>query len=528
MCVASVLLLLNVGQYYQNRDAILDGADHSYQFCPVILGVNRQIRHEAGDLFHRENLFIRFTIEKFALCNIDFKQHRLPIIASGDTACRFPFTAMSLTFDASEDERRSWVTPGTANRDHEYYIFHIDDLTTLCTSLLLFCGHYGHSLRTTPLQINMNTRREHISAEEEAGFPTLRSRIARLLEPLRQLHDFEVVDIAGPGSPAYKADIVKSIRGRRASPAEIIEKGSASLDRGNYLYSEAKLSLAMDMYKSGLNVIQGSCFDSQEDDEILNTGDYKGCVANRARDDVGIRLHARIANIYFVNSQHRMARIYAERGYGPAHSWDHRQLRFEKFPLCLSTDRGAFPASYAEVLAVAARISDAQGNVFEAFWEISEAVTLDPLSEEIKSLFDKYEKQAHLLRSKREHRQKAQMLEEAKLLGKVSDEIKVAAYREGKADQAFRIGNLLTARSCYEGSIATLSKTSKMRDRFYWCLPYDLFHPREGQIHVSMIRLHSKLTLVCLRLKANEDVCSRAEVGHGVLEVWGSEPGRSL
>lgn len=103
----------------------------------------------------------------------------------------------------------------------------------------------------------------------------------------------------------------------------------------------------------------------------------------------------------------RMAHIYAERAYGPVHSYDNRGNRY-KLPLRLEDDEGAFPASYAEVLGVAAQISYAHGDVYEALAELHEAARLDPQNAENLYLYSQYTIRKEKLQQKQERRKKAQ------------------------------------------------------------------------------------------------------------------------
>ena len=81
-----------------------------------------------------------------------------------------------------------------------------------------------------------------------------------------------------------------------------------------------------------------------------------------------------------------MARIYAERAYGPCHSYDDRHHHV-KFPLQIEEDMGA---AYAKVLGVAARISYEHGNTGEAINELRNAMSLDPLNSENEQLLKQY------------------------------------------------------------------------------------------------------------------------------------------
>ena len=73
---------------------------------------------------------------------------------------------------------------------------------------------------------------------------------------------------------------------------------------------------------------------------------------------------------------YRLARIYVERIYGPLAGYDDRVHKV-KFPLQIPED-GALPSVYAEILVVAANISQAHGQYYEELVELDEALRLDP------------------------------------------------------------------------------------------------------------------------------------------------------
>lgn len=163
-----------------------------------------------------------------------------------------------------------------------------------------------------------------------------------------------------------------------------------------------------------------------------------------------------------------MARIYAERACRPVARWDKQggKIFVTKLPLVLFPNHGAFPEAYAEVLSVAARISHVQGNIFEALAEITEAVALDPGNEDYIPQLEEYDQQKWKITAKKERRKEAQMFHKQKIFQEGKQHVNIAEYRERRADDAFRAGNIADARRIYEFALSKLEKTEEMKTNF--------------------------------------------------------------
>jgi len=126
-----------------------------------------------------------------------------------------------------------------------------------------------------------------------------------------------------------------------------------------------------------------------------------------------LRLQVRLASCYLAMGKLRMARVWAERAYGPRRSYYiGRRPRKEKIPLNVESDGSVQSALYAEVMLIAARISYANDDVWEAGREIDEARRLQPPHSKIKAETEEMRvkilgRQAVLLH-RREQRRKSQ------------------------------------------------------------------------------------------------------------------------
>lgn len=81
-----------------------------------------------------------------------------------------------------------------------------------------------------------------------------------------------------------------------------------------------------------------------------------------------------------------MARIYAERAYGPVHSHDDKH-NSQELPLGVRPEYGY---AFADVLLVAAKRSYQHGRVREAVDELKEAARLSPGNDDVQQLLKKY------------------------------------------------------------------------------------------------------------------------------------------
>ena len=111
-----------------------------------------------------------------------------------------------------------------------------------------------------------------------------------------------------------------------------------------------------------------------------------------------------IAASFFQLKKYRLARIYVERIYGPLYSCDDRGNR-QKFPLEITAGGHAY---YAELLALAAEISFANGDKPTAHEELTYASSLDPLNMDISRRLEEFTRIWDDRRNRRRAKQRQQ------------------------------------------------------------------------------------------------------------------------
>ncbi len=130
-----------------------------------------------------------------------------------------------------------------------------------------------------------------------------------------------------------------------------------------------------------------------------------------------------------------MARIYAERVYGPYHDYDSYRHHKHKFPLQIEADRGPL---FAKLLVVAAQISWAHGKVDEALEELCNAIELDADCKEAKALQSQYKIRKDQLNAREAVRQQARDRQAQRVAEKATDYVDTYEYPQDWDPEAWQ------------------------------------------------------------------------------------------
>ena len=158
-----------------------------------------------------------------------------------------------------------------------------------------------------------------------------------------------------------------------------------------------------------------------------------------------LRLLLRISSSYLEMGKRRMARIYAERVYGPVCGF--RDLVYDKTAPLQVEPESLGSALYSEVMYIAAKISYAEDNITCAEREIDEAKRLQPsddqeLRRKLQNLKNKISERMMILTHRQTRRQKG--LENR---WRHQDEAYDGEWTETSSDQFFVIALILLMRS---------------------------------------------------------------------------------
>ena len=307
----------------------------------------------------------------------------------------FP-TSVDLPEDRFFDETNREYICAPKDRKPWNFIICSSQLPEFCR--LLFDKNLS-VLGQTTLQVEIDSTIQTGQATETESTTCGLSRLDEFLDPLRQLHSFEVVHIHGPLSVRYKNELIASICKDRPTPEAIIQLSMLYTDRADELVSKRHFTKANLLYKAALSSIRSCKRPWRRNPTIMADGPFPGLTTFEAISNIVVRLQGRIASVYFQTGQLRMARIYTERALDPRRPVDHR---YHKQTNIHTVDWEG--VVYAEVLHVAAKISYANHNIDEALYALDLAYICVPLDEERDRQYEAWNSQSMRLQTKKEQR----------------------------------------------------------------------------------------------------------------------------
>lgn len=308
------------------------------------------------------------------------------------------------------------------------YIFCSSQLPEFCRILL---GKNVEDLRQTTIIVEIDSTAQTGQATEIESTTCGLSRVDEFLDPLRQLHSFGAVHIHGPLSDRYKNELSASICKNRPTAEAIIRFNMLSLDRADEQASKGHFTKANLLYKAALSSIRSvrPCKRRYwEEAYIMDDGPFPGLTEFKTISNFVVRLQARIASVYFQTGKLRMARIYTERALDPPRPYDHR---YNKEDYVVTEEWEG--VVYAEVLHVAAKISYANHNIYEAVYALDQANKCVPFDEEQECQYGVWESQRISLYTKKEpqkmQREEARMIQSQKENEKIEGIITPRAFQ---------------------------------------------------------------------------------------------------
>lgn len=305
--------------------------------------------------------------------------------------------------DASEDGR-PWR-----------YIFCSDEIPNFCRLLLEMSLGDDTILRDTILHIDINPDIWKGATMEIDSHEAGRSRIKKLLEPLRQLHSFGAAPVEGPVSSKYKEEIFRSVSGDCPTAMDVINIAMVALKQGDEHIIEGQVSAAKRKYGSALSYVRSCCWHYDERDFIVNSGPFPGLQAVQVMTNLQLRIQARLAASFLNNGMLRMARIYTERSLDSRRRYDRGWKTYSPTELDIEPWENVV---FAEILHVSANINYAHGAVWDALADLWEAGQLEPLDDEQHSKYEIWEEHEARLRTRRTNRLEAQKLQRRKRIEK--------------------------------------------------------------------------------------------------------------
>ncbi|KAM0798573.1 hypothetical protein BDR22DRAFT_858927 [Usnea florida] len=491
-----------------DRYKALRGPDQTHQFFPAIFRTNRKVHEELIGLCQRENNFICFTSYWSSQFAEGLEKCGLELIAKGPTTRDFWNISMTLTLNPTDFEslsQSSFIVPQTTDttelpEDDQAgkYIFCSDELPAFCRFLL---KRSGMPLGNMALCIGVNPAIWKGPAMGMDRSPVGRSRVQKLLEPLRQLHSFESSCIEGPLTATYKDSIRKSVCNDCPTALETISTVVGMLTQGNERMSEGRFVLAMQHYKQALNYAGSCCWLYGEEDFIIEDEPFPGLTAAQVLANLQVRLQACISLLYLKSGMLRMARIYAEL------ALDHRRV-FDDLHKTYSLDLESWEGVvYAEALLVSAEISGTHGRVENAVRDLEEADSFVPLNQEQRSRYDCWKKDRDRIRER--FRDNCYRTSQRHLLKekKAEDMLQVVYNRKTKGDQLLRSGRSNLAALKYQAALSKLDLLTQT-DPDHFPLKTTTYRGYDSidVINFLTFKLQANMAASCLMAQKYEEV----------------------
>ena len=374
---------------------------------------NRRIYHESLNLCHRENNFVCLTSTQPSWLAQQLEEQGMQTILHGRRAHGFWNIAMTITIDLTqyegqpyEDRPCGWERHSDDQRPWKY-ILCAEELPTFCRLLLKLglessrrrtWGDATRLLQTTVIHIDVNATWNGHPREMDHSAAGLK-RVQRLLDPLRQLHNFGAAQIEGPLSASYKGSMITSLCKDGPTAMDIMQSAEVMCSQGDEFVLQDRPSQALKVYKIALSYLRSCYWLYGERGHVMTSGPFPSLKAEQALHNLKVRLFARVASVYLNIGMVRMARVYVERALDPRRPYDDRHNK----QYCLKLQPWQKKV-YAEVLKVSARIWYTYGHLDEAIEALSQAGEDLSLNEEEQCRLEEWQERANSVRERNSER----------------------------------------------------------------------------------------------------------------------------
>ncbi|KAK3170330.1 hypothetical protein OEA41_009717 [Lepraria neglecta] len=186
------------------------------------------------------------------------------------------------------------------------FILAQDDVTEFCENLLRVDQGDNGFLEHTGLRFNIDPDIGDILRQEPNGFPSPKSKLRALFDPLRLLHGVREVNITGSGHGDYLSHMNASICGPEPNAEETIDSMMAAVECSDEVFQGHDTEPAILRNKIGLYIDSSIDFYWEIPREIKQDGPFAGITA---KENAKVKIHARMAAAYLNLGKLRMARI---------------------------------------------------------------------------------------------------------------------------------------------------------------------------------------------------------------------------
>lgn len=260
-----------------------------------IVSTNRRIRHEAMDVFTRENLFMslaRDELEKRFGQDIDVVHHGVAILATGDKARAFP--SVSISIDLRVGSLLNIDATSHLDRD-KISVFAFEDLPAACVGINRYRREYPDGETYCTINVNPST-----CYQRADRWWMTNPRVKQCMDSLSQIRGCSFAEVHGPLSPSSRTAVQASMCSRRLNAIEIVEQLELHYNRGDELRLQNEFELAIGEYKAALCVIDGHYDPSLRLHTVFVGGRFNGLVMDRYDCNPCVRFMVRSTNGYCI------------------------------------------------------------------------------------------------------------------------------------------------------------------------------------------------------------------------------------
>ena len=149
-------------------------------------------------------------------------------------------------------------------------------MAEFCENLLRVDQGDNGFLEHTGLRVNIDPDIGDMLRQDSNDFPSPKSKLRALLDPLRLLHGVREVNITGSGHGDYLSHINGSICGPETNAEEKIDIMMAAVECSDEVFQGHDTELAISQYKIGLYIASSIDFYWETPREIKQDGPFAG------------------------------------------------------------------------------------------------------------------------------------------------------------------------------------------------------------------------------------------------------------
>ena len=281
-----------------------------YRFDLRVLRLNRQIYHEARQVFRRLNIFVGIETPFPEAEQYVRIEGYVPLVVSGAAALQFRHTHLDVKIDVPPPVQQHRERPLTR------FIILREDLPAFCQM-----WHYsdlGHEGLNAHLSLKLDMRDPYASAHNAHALPKALQR--ELLEPFGKVKGLYGTEVVGEVYSSIEKAMRKEMEVPYASPEKCLEEGTRLKDKGNAELQNGNYRSAITLYEDAFLAIHIVCEGRRRSvwadpffERELASGEWKGAHGGFVRFLLRCRLVANVVWAYVKLEDYAEARFWGRR-----------------------------------------------------------------------------------------------------------------------------------------------------------------------------------------------------------------------